>query len=266
MSDVSSGWYHTTWHVASFSHTSEVPESHLNVTNYFLSKMCEACSKQRWNFPVALFEPRDEIWCALLLIASLEQSTLVGLLSFCTFKGQIDVWKSLKKKKKTPDIIILTVGHFASCASLISAAAARFWTMCHVEKETWIHSYYIDGECWGEPPFAGRPFFVLHSSARAISNNQYIYSAGIVIQSPVLSCYKDIMDYFFWDIKPFCNVKYRHFFFLSLCPSTKLKICKHSEQEALRAFLMRASSKSKAAVFNQEGFMEFWIKENAYGS
>lgn len=43
VSDVSSGWYHTIWHVASFSRTSEVPDSHLNVTNYFLSKMWSLC-------------------------------------------------------------------------------------------------------------------------------------------------------------------------------------------------------------------------------
>lgn len=51
-----------------------------------------------------------------------------------------------------------------------------------------------------------RPFrqtiFVLHSSAAAISNNQYIYSVGIVVHSPVLLCDKDIMDYFFWDLIP----------------------------------------------------------------
>lgn len=42
--------------------------------------------------------------------------------------------------------------------------------------------------------------FVLHSNARAKSNNQYTYSAGIVIQSAVLSCCKELMDYFFRDI------------------------------------------------------------------
>lgn len=64
--------------------------SHLSITNYFLSKM--------WSSLIAVAKcPCGlKIWCTLLLIASLEQSTLVGLLSFCTY----NVDRRLKVSKK----------------------------------------------------------------------------------------------------------------------------------------------------------------------
>lgn len=76
--------------------------------------------------------------------------------------------------------------------------------------------------------------FVLHSNARAKSNNQYTYSAGIVIQSAVLSCCKDIMDYFFRDI-----IHSRRLDMFCESPRTK-------------------PAKLKADVFNHQGFKIFW--------
>lgn len=205
---------------------------------------CETLSKQRWNFPAALFQVLSHgikynehyFW----LHQSCKEHLLGWVLSlfFCTYrleKGVKDYLKKKKKKKKT--LTLLRASHFASHTDPCSdfSSSCESWITRRVQRETWIRSYYINSKCSGEPPFAGPALFL--RSTRVVVQYQTINTS-----TPRL----------LWCIHFYCYVKKSshiifkesvHFFFLSppvlsfetlnilLCFIQSLSLCPSVQKE-----------------------------------